>query len=123
MMVKNMGKLIEKLTFDNRVDTRERQEPQIRNPNFRRSPVPQIRQRDQRSQGDQQIGPPFQENCVEDFIEQSEDQIHLSDEDDLEVYLTKEEHDRFLQKQDNALLMDSEEYRQGYQNVIFEFHK
>jgi hypothetical protein len=82
-----------------------------------------VRQRDQRNQGDQQIRPPFQENYVEDFIEQSEDQIHLFYEDDSKVYLTKEEHDRFLQEQDNALLMDSEEYRQGYQNVIFEFQK
>jgi hypothetical protein len=29
----------------------------------------------------------------------------------------------FQQEQDNELLMDSEEYRQGYQNSIFEFQK
>jgi hypothetical protein len=38
MMVKTMEKLVERLTLDNRLVTRERQEPQIRNPNFRRPP-------------------------------------------------------------------------------------
>jgi hypothetical protein len=47
----------------------------------------------------------------------------LFNEDDSEIYLTKEEHDMFQQEQDNELLMDSEEYRQRYQNVIFEFQK
>jgi hypothetical protein len=123
MMVKTMEKLVERLTLDNRPPPRERQDPQVRNPNFRRPPVPQIRQRDQRNQGDQQIRPPFQENYVEDFVEEPEDQIHLFDEDDSEIYLTKEEHDMFQQEQDNEVLMDSEEYRQGYQNVIYEFQK
>lgn len=44
MMVKTMEKLVERLTLDNRPPPRERQDPQVRNPNFRRPPVPQIRQ-------------------------------------------------------------------------------
>ena len=51
MMLKTMEKLMERLTVDNRPLNREQNEPQIRNPNFRRSnppPPPQIRQRDMR---------------------------------------------------------------------------
>jgi len=50
---------VERLTLDNRPAPREIQEPQVRNPNFRRPPVPQIRQRDPKNKGDQQIIPPF----------------------------------------------------------------
>jgi hypothetical protein len=98
MMVKTMEKLMERLTLDNRPPRRERKELQLRNPNFRRPPVPEIRQRDQINQGDQQIRPPFQENYAKDFVEEHEDQIHMFDEDDFEIYLTKEEHDMFQQE-------------------------
>ena len=42
---------------------------QIKNLNFRRPQFPQIRQRDQRNQVDNQIMPPFQENIVANDLE------------------------------------------------------
>ena len=63
---------MDRLTMDNRPLNKEQNEPQIRNPNFRRpnpSPPPQIRQRDTRNPrnpDDQQIRPPFPENYVGD---------------------------------------------------------
>ena len=49
MMLKIMEKLVEKLSLDNKPAIREQQEPQIRNLNFKRPQVPQIRQREQRN--------------------------------------------------------------------------
>ena len=69
MMVKTMETLVERLTLDNRPVPREIKEPQAINPNFRRPPVPQIRQWDSKNQGDQQIIPPFQENHAQYFVE------------------------------------------------------
>jgi len=97
MMVKTMEKLVEMLTLDNKLIVRDRQEIQIINPNFRRPPNSQVSQWDQINQGDQQIKPQFQENYAEDFVEELQDQIHLFDKDDFEIYLTKEEHDMFQQ--------------------------
>ena len=51
MMLKTMGKLMDKMNLDNIPFNREQNEPKIRNPNFRspnRPPPPQIRQRDTR---------------------------------------------------------------------------
>ena len=39
MMLKTMEKLMDRLTMDNRLVNREQNEPQIKNPNFRR-PIP-----------------------------------------------------------------------------------
>ena len=52
MMLKTMEKLMDRVTIDNRPLNKEQNEPQIRNPNFRRPnppPPPQIRQRDMRN--------------------------------------------------------------------------
>jgi hypothetical protein len=49
MMVKTMDKLVERLNLDNRPPPRERQEPQVRNPIFRRPPVPHKTTRSKKS--------------------------------------------------------------------------
>ena len=52
MMLKTMEKLMDRVTVGNRPLNREQNEPQIRNPNFKRPnppPPPQIRQRDMRN--------------------------------------------------------------------------
>ena len=84
MILKEMEKMMDKLTVDNRPLNMEQNEPQIRIPNFRRPnppQLPQIRHRDRRNPinpNDQQIQPPFHENYVEDEGEDEpiEDQIH-----------------------------------------------
>jgi hypothetical protein len=85
---------------DDRPQVREKNEPKIRNPNFRRPqgpPAPQILQRGQRNQNDQQIRPPFQENFVaEDYIKQPKDHIHQFGENESNIFVTKKEHDKFL---------------------------
>ena len=49
MMLKTKERLVEKMYLDDKPTNRNQQEPQIRNPNFRRPRVPQIRQIDQRN--------------------------------------------------------------------------
>ena len=100
MMMKVMEKLMDKLYVDDRNQNRDQNDPEIRNPNFRRPkgpPVPQIMQRRKRNPNDQQVRPPFQENLVaEDFIEQSNDHIHHFGSNELKYFPTKDERDRFL---------------------------
>jgi ribonuclease HI len=130
-MVKTMERLVEKLSLDNKPAIRDQTELQHRNPNFRRLPVTQIRQRDQRNQGDQQIKPPFQNNYVDENFEESlEDNIHCCDDVETYVFLTKEEHDKFMdendkfmQENDDMLSMETKEYKKGYQNAIMQFQK
>ena len=45
-MMKTMEKIMERLAVGDKHATTQHQDPQIRNPNFRRPPVPQARQRD-----------------------------------------------------------------------------
>jgi hypothetical protein len=59
LMVKTMEKLVEKLSLGDRPH-----ELQAINQNFRRPPVPQIRQREQRIPADQRVRHPFQNNYV-----------------------------------------------------------
>ena len=67
-MLKTMEKLMDRLSVEARLVNREQNEPQIKNPNFRRPippPLPHNRQRDMRdprNQEDQQIRPPFPKN-------------------------------------------------------------
>ena len=100
MMMKAMEKIMERLFVDDRPQVTERNEPQIENPNLRRPqgpPASQILQRGQRNQNDQQIRPPFQENFVaKDYTEQPKDHIHQFGENEAKVFVTKEEHDKFL---------------------------
>jgi hypothetical protein len=78
MMMKTMEKLMERMSLDNKPNTREQADVPPRNQ--RRPTVPQIRQRDQRNQGDQQIRPPFQNNYVnENFDGTFEDNMHCCD--------------------------------------------
>ena len=87
---------MEKLIAAHRSAAREQTKPHNKNQNFRRPPVPQIRQREQRNPGDQAVRPPFQANFVTDEYEDpNENQIHQVDQNEPNVYLTKEEHDRW----------------------------
>ena len=109
MMLKTMEKLMDRMTMDNIPLNREHNEPQIRNPNFRRfnpPPPPQIRQRDMRNPrnpDDQQIRPPFPESYAadEDKAESIEDHIHHFGDLYYEIYLTEEEHSMFSQEDAN----------------------
>lgn len=100
MMMRTMEKLMERLYVDERPPVREKNEAQIRNPNFRRPQgphAPQILQRGQRNQNDQHVRPPFQEKIVvEEYIEQPKDRIDQFGENETKVFVTKEEHDKFL---------------------------
>jgi len=104
LMMKTMERFMENLSLDNKPAIRDQDELQHRNQNFIRAPVPQIKQRDQRNQGDQQIKPPFQNNYVdENFDESLEDNIHCCDNTETYVFLTKEEHDQFMDANDNFM--------------------
>jgi hypothetical protein len=87
-----MVKTMERLDVGDRPLVGQQQEPQIRNPNFRRPQFPQIIQREQRNPVDQQVIPPFQENIVAEDTKETEDHIHCLDKNDPNLYLTKEEH-------------------------------
>ena len=84
---------MDRMTMNNRPLSREHNEPQIRNPNFRRPippPLPKNRQRDMRNprnQYDQQIRPPFPENyvAVEEEVDPIKDQIHHFGDLDSEI--------------------------------------
>ena len=116
---------MDKLTMDNRVFNREQFDPQIRNPNFRRPnpPIfPQNRQRDMRNprnQEEQQIQPPFPENCVADEEDPTKNEIHLFEELDSEIYLTEEEHNMFAQEDGNEEFeRETEQYQRGYLHAM-----
>jgi hypothetical protein len=80
-MMNTMEKRMERMSLDNNPNTREQDDVPPRNK--RRPTVPQIRQRDQRNQGDQQIRPPFQNNYVnENFDENFEDNMNCCDGDE-----------------------------------------
>jgi hypothetical protein len=77
MMMKTMEKIMERMSLDNNPNTKEQVDVPPRNQ--RRPIVPQIIQRDQRNQGDQQIRP-FQNNYVnENFDGTFEDNMHCCD--------------------------------------------
>jgi hypothetical protein len=52
LMIKTMENLMERMSMENNPSTKEKNKFQPKNQNFRRAPIPQIRQRDQRDQGD-----------------------------------------------------------------------
>jgi hypothetical protein len=111
--------------------------PQPRNQNLRRGQVPQIRQREQRDQGDQQTRPLFHNNYVdEDFDQMFKEKMHCCDDKNPRVFLTKSEHDRYMIQNDDFMLeiddalfgetddafsWETEEFRKGYQNSIMQF--
>ena len=129
-MLKVMERMMEILAENDSRVVKEQNEPQIRNPNFRKPrkqglPPPQILQRGQRNHNYNQIDqvrPPFQENLLdEDFSQQIEDHINLFGDKESKVFLTKEEHDRCAQDFDESKLED--EYQRGYQNTMGDFQR
>jgi hypothetical protein len=74
-------------------------EPQPKNKNLRRVQVPQIRQREQREQGDQHTRPPFQNNYVDgDFNQMFKDQMHCFNDKNPRVFFTKGKHEQYMRK-------------------------
>ena len=103
LRMKAMERLIEKLSIDDRGQTtnRERNEPQIRNSNFRQPkqptpPPPQILQREQRNKNDE-VRPSFHQNHGDDndFPQQTEEHINHVGDSEVKIFVTKEEHDKF----------------------------
>ena len=97
VMMRKMERLMNILDLDNRPHNRDKSDPYIRNPNFRRPAPPQIRQRDQRNirnVEDHKVRPPFLDNYVDEEEEfyPLDNEIHHFDIIDSEIYLTKEEH-------------------------------
>jgi hypothetical protein len=77
LMMKTMKRLMERMFVENNPATRDQTDFPPRNQNFRRAPVPHIRKRDQRDQGDQKIKPPFQNNYAnKDFDQIIKDHMH-----------------------------------------------
>ena len=117
---------MERIMVEAKPTNREQNEPQIRNPNFRR-PVPLPLQpnrprdvRNPRNQEEKPIRPPFPENYVaaEDEAESIEDHIHHFGDLDSKIYLTEEEHDMFVQVDDKTLTEELEQYHKGYMHAI-----
>ena len=69
-MMKKMQKIMERLAIGDRLAVTQQQDPQIRNPNFRKQQFPQIRQR---NPNENEIRPPFQENIVTRDVEENDD--------------------------------------------------
>jgi hypothetical protein len=66
----------------------------------------------------------------ENYDENFEDNMHCYDGDETKVFLTKEEHDQFMdaneifmQENDERLSVEKEDYQTGLQNAIMQFHK
>jgi hypothetical protein len=124
-MMRNMERMMERMALGNRPNPREQADGPPRNP--RRPAGPQIRQREQRNQGnqaaqadqtnqgnqgnqgEQQVRPPFQNNYMnEDYDGYFEDNVNCCDDKETEVFLTKEEHDQFMDASE-IFLQDEEE--------------
>ena len=121
-----MERIIERLSMDDRGQNvnRERNEPQIRNPNFiqPRQPAPQptqILQREQRNNNDQ-VRPLFHQNQVDDnnFPQQSEEHINHVGYIEANVFVTKEEHDRCALDSTSQTQEEYDDYQKGYQNAM-----
>jgi hypothetical protein len=91
----------------------------------------QTNQGNQGNQGEQQVRPPFQNNYMnEDYDEYFEDNVNCYDDKETEVFLTKEEHDQFmdaseifLQDEEERLSVEKEDYETGLQNAIMQFQR
>lgn len=129
-MMKMMEKLMDKLSVDDKNQIRDQNDPQVRNPSFRRQKgplTPQIMQRGKRNPNDQQIRPPFQENLVdEEFMEQPEGHIHHYGKYESRNFLTKDEHDSFLSEgkeeaNKNLVIGELDDYHKSYLNSTMNF--
>lgn len=111
VMLKNMEKLVDKLT-----PPRGENQPQVRNPNFKRPLVAQNCPREQKTPEEQQpaVRPPFLESFVDKYtIDEEDHQIGCFDDKEIQVLATKEEHDIFVGcsgEKDNIHLCDSVVY-------------
>jgi hypothetical protein len=96
--------IMERMFVENKPTTRDQTDFHPRNQNFRRSLVPQIRQRDHRDQGYKQIKPPFQNNYEnKDFDQIIKDHMHCCDDTETNVFLTKREHDQVMDANDKFM--------------------
>lgn len=129
-MLKVIERMMEIFVENDRQVTREQNEPQTRNPNFRQPRQPglpplQILQRGKRNQNQNQIDqvrPPFQENLLdEDFSQQTDDHINQFGDKESKVFLIKEEHDRCTQ--DSNEIKSQDEYQRGSQNAMVDFQR
>jgi hypothetical protein len=131
LMMKTMEKMMERISMDNKPTAREKNDFQPINQNFIRALVPRIRQRDQREKGDQKIRPPFQKNYANEYSDQMiQDQMHCCDDMDTHMFLTKGEHDQFMDTNDGIMLeiedtlsSKIEEFNKGYHKEIMKFQK
>jgi hypothetical protein len=77
------------------------------------------------------IRPPFQNNYVnEDYDGYFEDNMNCYDDKETKVFLTKEEHDQFmdvseilLQDEEERVSVEREDYETGLQNAIMQFQR
>lgn len=123
MMMKAMERLMDMLSIYDRGQNpnKERNETQIRNPNFRqpRQQVPQILQRVQRPQNDQ-VKPPFQDNFLEnEGVPENEEDINSLGDKEEKCFLTKQDHYNSINKSE----LETVEYQKGYQNVMIVFQR
>ena len=122
-LVKVMERILEKINLNDRVPPRENQNKN-RNQNLRRDPN-QDRQRD----NDQQIRPPFQQNCVDQEEEREVERLEenhvnlIGSESETNVFLIEEEQGFLSSEQTEYNNEDYEDYRLGFENAIMEVHK
>ena len=124
IMMKTMENLMDKFPTDDKNQMKDQNEPQVRNPNFRRHQgplIPEVMLRGERNPNEQQIRPPFQENLIdEEFIEKPQDHIHHFGNEPKEpkTFVTKNKNDSFvLQEEDDdqdLIEEEFEEYHKGY---------
>jgi hypothetical protein len=130
-MMKTMEKLMEIMSLGNKPPCREKNDPHPRNHNPRRGLLAQIRQREQRDQGNQQIRSSFQKNYADEYFDQMfKDQMHCCDNKDMHVFLTKGEHDQYMIKNDDIMMemddmlsWETNKFKKGYNDVIMQFQK
>ena len=107
MMMKTMQKIMDKFFVDHKNQMKDYNEPQVRNPNFRRwqgPHVPQFMLRGQRNPNQQPIRPPFQENLIDEgFTEQPQNHIHHFGNDlkESNTFITKDEYDSFMSQEED----------------------
>ena len=131
--IQAMGRAMERLAMDNKTIMKKLNEPQVRNPNFRRQHGPlviQVLQREPRNPNEQQIRPPFQQNLVdEEFIEEPQEHIHQFGDEPQEPdsFITKDQHDSFVTQEDEGdqepIGYESEDSHTTYLNALSEFNR
>ena len=88
-------------------------------------------QGNQGNQGEQQIRPPFQNNYVnEGYDGYFKDKMNCCDDKETKIFLSKEEHDQFvdankifLQDDEERVSVEKEDYQIGLQNAIMQLQR